>query len=222
MEIVNKGAAAPALTDPNGVLNTLGILQTPYTQTVTAAQDAKFSLDGLNLTRSSNTIGDVIPGATVKLLSGTTATPGVSDINIAQNTDTIVQAVNSLATAYNAIQDFVTTQNAFHAADRYRLPGVAGTSAPLFGDTTLSQIQDQLSSVAHCRFRQHDFGINRRHARPGRQAHRRFQCTDQRPAIRPDQRFQPVQRVRDDRQQHTAICRRQPQNRRHQRRRATL
>ncbi len=144
LEIVNKGAAAPTFSDPNGVLSTLGVLQTPYSQTVTAAQDAKFSLDGLNLTRSSNTVGDVIPGATIKLLSGTAATPGVSDINITQNTDTVVQAVNALATAYNAIQDFVTTQNKF-TPPTDTSAGVAGTNAPLFGNTTLSQIQDQLS-----------------------------------------------------------------------------
>jgi len=144
LEIVNKGATAPTFSDANGVLGALGVLQTPYTQTVTAAQDAKFNLDGLNLTRSSNTVGDVVPGATIKLLSGTTATPGVSDIHIAQNTDTVVQAVNSLATAYNAIQDFVSAQNKF-TPPTDSAAGVAGTSAPLFGDTTLSQIQDQLS-----------------------------------------------------------------------------
>ncbi len=146
LRIVNKGAAAPAFSDPNGVLGSLGVLQTPFTQTVTPAQDAKFTIDGLNLTRSSNTVGDVIPGATIKLLSGTTATPGVSDINVTQNTDTVVQAVNSLTTAYNAIQDFVTTQNKFIAPTDTKA-GVAGASAPLFGDTTLSQIQDQLSKT---------------------------------------------------------------------------
>ena len=146
LEIVNKGSTAPAFTDPNGVLGTLGVLQTPYAQTASAAKDAKFNLDGLDLTRSSNTIGDVIPGATVKLLSGTVATPGVTDLSVTQNTDTVVQAVKSLATAYNAIQDFVATQNKF-TPPTDSSAGVAGTNASLFGDTTLSQIQDQLSKA---------------------------------------------------------------------------
>ena len=144
LEIVNKGSTAPTFTDPNGVLGTLGVLQAPYTQTASAAKDAKFNLDGLDLVRSSNTIGDVIPGATVKLLSGTVATPGVTDLNVSQNTDTVVQAVTSLATAYNAIQDFVTSENKFTPPTDSKA-GVAGTNAPLFGDTTLSQVQDQLS-----------------------------------------------------------------------------
>ncbi len=153
LQIVNKGGAAPAFTDPNNVLSTLGVLQAPFTKTVTAAQDAKFSLDGLDLTRSSNTVGDVIPGATIKLLSagtaaaaGAAAAPAQTAINVAQNTDTIVQAVNSLATAYNAIQDFVSSQNKF-TPPTDSAAGVAGASAPLFGDTTLSQIQDQLSQT---------------------------------------------------------------------------
>ena len=147
--VANGTPAAPAtstFSDPSGVLGTLGVLQKPYTQTVTSAQDAKFNLDGIDLTRSSNSVGDVIPGATVKLLSGTSASPGTTDINISQNTDSIVAAVNSFATAYNAITDFVTAQNQF-TAPTDTTAGVAGTSAPLFGDATLNQIQDQLSQA---------------------------------------------------------------------------
>ena len=55
-----------------------------------------------------------------------------------------MQAVTSLATAYNAIQDFVASENKFTPPTDSKA-GVAGTNAPLFGDTTLSQIQDQLS-----------------------------------------------------------------------------
>ncbi len=134
----------PAFTDPGGVLGTLGVLQSPYAQTVTSAQDARFNLDGLDLTRSSNTVGDVIPGATIKLLSGTAATPGTTELNITQNTDSIAAAVNTFATAYNAITDFVTSQNQF-TPPTDTSAGVAGASPALFGDSTLNQIQDQLS-----------------------------------------------------------------------------
>lgn len=131
-------------TDPGGVLGTLGVLQNRFAQTVTSAQDAKFNLDGLDLTRSSNTVGDVIPGVKIKLLSGTAASPGTTNLNVTQNTDSIVAAVNTFASAYNAITDYVTSQNQFTPPTNTGA-GVAGSSAPLFGDTTLSQIQDQLS-----------------------------------------------------------------------------
>ena len=52
-----------------GILATIGVLQNSYTNTVTTAQDAKFNLDGLNLTRSTNTVNDVVPSASISLLS---------------------------------------------------------------------------------------------------------------------------------------------------------
>lgn len=141
-----SAAIPPAFTDPSGLLGTLGVLQNPFTRTVTAAQDAKFNLDGLDLTRSSNTVGDIIPGATVKLLSGTSAAPGITSISVSQNNDSIVHAVRTFADAYNAIQDFVTAQNKFTPPTDAKA-GVAGATSPLFGNTTLTQIQDQLSQA---------------------------------------------------------------------------
>jgi len=139
-------AFPPAFTDPNGLLGTLGVLQNSFSRVVTTAQDAKFNLDGLDLTRSSNTVNDIIPGATVKLLSGTPAAPGTTSLSVSQNTDAIVQTVSAFTSAYNAIQDFVTSQNKFTPPTNTKA-GVAGTTAPLFGNTTLSQIQDQLSQA---------------------------------------------------------------------------
>ena len=136
----------PTFTDTNGLLGTLGVLQKPFSLPVASAQDAKFNLDGLDLTRSSNTVGDVIPGATIKLLSGTAATPGVTDLSVTQNSDAIVQSVSAFASAYNAIQDFVTAQNKFTAPTDAK-SGAAGSNAPLFGNTTLNQIQDQLAQA---------------------------------------------------------------------------
>ena len=141
-----SAAIPPAFTDTSGLLGTLGVLQQSFARTVTSAQDAKFNLDGLDVTRSSNTVSDIIPGATVKLLSGTAAAPGVSDLSVTQNNDAIVQSVSAFASAYNAIQDFVTAQNKFSAPTNAK-SGVAGSNAPLFGNTTLNQIQDQLAQA---------------------------------------------------------------------------
>ena len=136
----------PTFTDTNGLLGTLGVLQKPFTLPVANAQDAKFNLDGLDVTRSSNTVADVIPGATIKLLSGTAAAPGITDLSVTQNSDAIVQAVSAFAGAYNAIQNFVTAQNKFTAPTN-AAAGAAGNNAPLFGNTTLNQIQDQLAQA---------------------------------------------------------------------------
>lgn len=146
LEIVSSSGAAPTFTDPNGLLGTIGILQNQFTNTISNAKDAQFNIDGLDLTRSTNSVSDVIPGATVKLLSGTAASPGTTTLSISQNTDSIVQAVNNFASAYNGIQDFITAQNKFTPPTDLKA-GVAGASAPLFGDSTVSQIQQQLAQT---------------------------------------------------------------------------
>jgi flagellar hook-associated protein 2 len=147
LRIVSSSAAAPTFTDTSGVLATVGILQNSYTNTVAPAQDAKFNLDGLNLTRSTNTLNDVIPSATISLLAaGTVAAPATTTLSVTQNTAAVVQAVSSFATAYNAVQDFVTNENKF-TAPTTTTSGAAGTNPALFGNTTLTQIQQTLSDA---------------------------------------------------------------------------
>ncbi|MGI4791427.1 MAG: flagellar filament capping protein FliD [Janthinobacterium lividum] len=146
LRIVSTGSAAPTFTDTSGALSTVGILQQSYTKTVTAAQDAKFNLDGLDLTRSTNTVNDAITGATVSLLSGSSTTPATTTLSVAQNTNSIVSAVTAFVTAYNAVQDFVTNENKFTAPNS-SASGDAGSSPALFGSTTLTQIQQTLSQA---------------------------------------------------------------------------
>lgn len=146
LEIVSSSGAAPTFADPNGLLGTIGILQNQFTKTISSAKDAQFNIDGLDLTRSTNSVSDVVPGATIKLLSGTAASPGTTTLSISQNTDSIVQAVSNFASAYNGIQDFITAQNKFTPPTDSKA-GVAGSSPPLFGDSTVAQIQQQLAQT---------------------------------------------------------------------------
>ena len=147
--IANGSPAGPAtahFTDTSGALATIGILQNAYTQTVAQAQDAKFNIDGLDLTRSTNTINDVIPGATIGLVSGTTAAPATTTLNVTQNTASVIQAVQTFTSAYNAVQDFVTNENKF-TPPTVTSGGAQGVNPPLFGSTTLTQIQQTLSQA---------------------------------------------------------------------------
>jgi len=153
LRIVGVGSTAPAFTDTSGVLAIVGVLQPSYTDPVTQAQDAKFTLDGLNLTRSTNTVNDVIPSASISLLSagtpaaaGAAAVPATTTLSVTQNTTAVVQAVSLFATAYNAVQNFVTNENKF-TAPTTTASGTAGTNPALFGSTTLTQIQQTLSQA---------------------------------------------------------------------------
>ena len=139
--------AAPTFVDSNGVLATLGVVQGTYTTApVAAAQDAKFNLDGINFTRSTNTIGDILSGANFQLLTAGGTTPATTTLSITQNTASTVTAVQAFATAYNAFQDYVTAQNTFTPP----VGGGTGTATPtppLFGDSTLTNIQNELSNA---------------------------------------------------------------------------
>ncbi len=137
-------AVAPTFGDSSQILATLGVVQQGYSNVIATAKDAKFNLDGLDLTRSSNIVSDAIPSATIKLLSGTTATPATSTLSVGQNTDSVVSSVANFVNAYNGIQSFVSLQNQFTPSST-TANGAASGTAPLFGDTTVASIQSTLN-----------------------------------------------------------------------------
>lgn len=142
-------SSASAFGDSNNVLSTLGVTQQAYGTKVTDAQDAKFNLDGLDMTRATNVVSDALPGATIKLLSGSPAAPASSTLSVTRNTDAIVSSINSFVTAYNATQDYIGSQNLYTAPAADAAAGTAATTPPLFGDTTLNQVQDDLSRAVN-------------------------------------------------------------------------
>jgi flagellar hook-associated protein 2 len=100
-----------------------------------AGQDANLKVDGVTLTSGSNTVTTAIPGVTFQLLS-TSATP--VQVQITNNTTDIETAVSNVVTAYNAV---ITDINGQEGNDS------SGNAEPLFGNTTLALLQNQLSSA---------------------------------------------------------------------------
>ncbi len=108
-----------------------------YSMEVTAGQDAKVKIDGVNVIRSSNSIDDVISGATLNIArveAGSTV-----DVNISRDTDSIKTSVNGFITQYNSIIDFVNKEFKFNEDLES-----AGT---LSGETTLSSIKTSIQSI---------------------------------------------------------------------------
>lgn len=129
----------PTFTDPNGLLGGLGVLQNGYGNSLVAANDAKYSLDGVNLTSPTNTITSAIPGATITLLSGTAASPGTSTLSLAADTTAINSKISAFQSDYNAVVNFIGQES--------QLNTTTFATGPLFGDFTTEQVQSQLSSV---------------------------------------------------------------------------
>lgn len=75
---------------------------------LTAAKDALFTLDGLNFTRSSNTVSDAVTGVTMKF-----KTTGTSTVEVLGDISAIQTAIDEFITAYNAVVDQLRTQTQY-------------------------------------------------------------------------------------------------------------
>jgi flagellar hook-associated protein 2 len=105
---------------------------------IVAGADAAIEIDGAYITRSSNTITDVIPGVTLSL---TSAAPDTTlSVTVGRDTESIVSQVQALVDAYNRIADFVDSQAAS-----------GGARPPLAGDAILRSIRDQLREALQTR-----------------------------------------------------------------------
>lgn len=102
-----------------------------------AGQDAEYRLDGIAFTSSSNTLTNVIQGATVTLVK---AEPDRRvNLAVTRDTDGVVQTIRGMMTAYNRINGFIRETSQFDAK--------TFDSGPLFGDSIASQVQAVLGST---------------------------------------------------------------------------
>ncbi len=104
---------------------------------ISAGQNALISYNGVDISRPTNSIGDVIPGVTLDLKSAdlnTTVT-----VTISTDAEETAETVQEFVDAYNEIVDFVSGQNVVNDEGQ--------TSNPLFGDPTLRSIRSNLRSI---------------------------------------------------------------------------
>lgn len=110
-----------------------GLASTNLVQTQ-AADDAQFAINGLSLTRSSNTITDAIEGVTLTL-----AKTGTSTVKISRNTAAISAAVSAFVKAYNDAVKQIRDLTAYDAANK--------KAATLTGDATARSVASQLATM---------------------------------------------------------------------------
>jgi flagellar hook-associated protein 2 len=103
------------------------------------AQDAQFQVNGLDMTRSSNQLSDVIDGVTLDLYGTTTVgTPARLDLN--RQTGTIKDNLKLLVKAYNDFDESLEI-----LADRTST--VEDFGGVLAGDTLLQRVRSQVRSM---------------------------------------------------------------------------
>ncbi|MDD5161042.1 MAG: flagellar filament capping protein FliD [Sulfuricurvum sp.] len=104
-------------------------------QEIQAARDATFKYNGISMTRSSNTITDIVPGMTLNLLEDS----GSANISIDQDTQAISDALSSFVSSYNTLTSQLTSMTTTDVE--------AGTVGIFNGDNSINTITREINRV---------------------------------------------------------------------------
>lgn len=102
--------------------------------TTQSAADASITVNGLTVTRSGNTVTDVITGVTMNLVKISGATEFT--LTVAQDTSTLTSKLNSFVSSYNQVMSTING-----------LRGNAAARGVLSGDATSATLKNTLRSV---------------------------------------------------------------------------
>jgi flagellar hook-associated protein 2 len=109
-----------------------------YTSPV-AGKDANLTIDGVDLTSSTNTVTDLIPGVTFQLLAPSTTESDKSlqqvQVVIGNDNTGVESTFNTMVSDYNSLISAMNTQEGYDSS---------GNAEPLYGSPTLSLLQQQL------------------------------------------------------------------------------
>ena len=124
-------------TDPAGGTGTLKptLLASPD-PSYQAGAKASLKVDGVQIYKTSNTIGDVIPGVTLTLLKDGGAT---SSVTVGNDVTGVTKKINDFVGAYNSAMSLINRQSEYNATTK--------KGGALSGDSTLRVVKSQLQSV---------------------------------------------------------------------------
>ncbi len=144
--IINDGSGTPyrllltsdATGTENGFTlqnNLTGGTALNFTQKI-AAENAAFEVNGISITKSSNTISDVIDGISFTLHDESAS---AVKLTVGNDVDAMVTALKGIATSYNELNAAISSQ--------YRYNADTGTAGILSGDSTLRSIQSKVQGT---------------------------------------------------------------------------
>jgi len=110
--------------------------QTSMLQTV-GAQDAALSINGLNITRDTNTVTGAINGVTLDLLKADIG--NFVSIDVSESRTEVTASINGFVEAYNELNNNINTLTNYDPE--------TGTGSALTGDFTVRSIKSQIRSI---------------------------------------------------------------------------
>ncbi|MEA1651986.1 flagellar filament capping protein FliD [Nitrospirillum sp. BR 11164] len=143
----DTGKAIEFTNDSSGIMTSLGVTNSDgsYADELTAAQGSEIEVDGIDIQRTSNVISDVLSGVTLDLYSSdydsSTGTGSTITMELTANLSAIKSGISTFVTAYNAVRNFISTQQAT-ATD-----GSPASSAVLFADSQVRSISTALQNA---------------------------------------------------------------------------
>jgi flagellar hook-associated protein 2 len=102
-----------------------------------SASDATLEVFGLTVTRTSNTVSDLIPGVTLELHA---ASASAVEVQVERDDAAIGDKLQALADAYNDVVEFIDAQSRFDAQTE--------RAGPLSGDGALRGVQMRIQRLA--------------------------------------------------------------------------
>ena len=151
-------------TTASSLLSSLGILTEDATHH-TEAKDASLTLNGIDVTRSSNEIDDLIGGATLNL-------QGVGEVNLEINLDAekAVKSIESFVTSYNDFMEYINIRSSEKTYNYSDTPNSDVKAEPeddisrrkglLAGDSLLWQTKSSLRQIVSFSYGDKDDAFN--------------------------------------------------------------
>ena len=131
---ISGSGGPPALVDGGGLLKGLGILRAGAANELVPAQDASFTLDGVALTSATNTVGNVIAGATFTLKKEDSTT-----ISLTKDNSAVTAGVKNLVAAANSLFGSIGGYSSFDKTTY--------ATGVLFGDSLARQAKDSVRNL---------------------------------------------------------------------------
>jgi len=133
----DQGAAASFTVAGSGQQDVIDLGNALNTNSLRSAQDASVDINGLTISRSTNSFSDAIPGVTLDLVSQNSTQ--TTQLTVSPDATATADKVKKFVDAYNAVVDFVEAQGALDEDGKPK--------SELFGDSTLRTIRSSLRST---------------------------------------------------------------------------
>lgn len=137
-----SGTSAGGVSGTLDLAELVGSKSASASKQLQAGQDALFTINGIEVTRSSNTVSDALAGVTLNLAeAGTLASPLTTKLTIAGDTSKAESSIQAFVSAYNAAVTQTKTLSAYDASN--------DQASVLTGDFAIIQLENKLPNLVY-------------------------------------------------------------------------